>query len=1027
MPSRTLGPLFVICWLLGSATLPAADAPRIPPLQVPPGFDVELVAGPPLVQHPTMACFDDQGRLYVCDGPGMNLPAAQLLKELPNCIRRLEDTDGDGRYDRSVMFADKMTFPMGAQWYQGAVYTASPPNIWKLEDRDGDGVAEKRTVLVSEFGFTGNAADIHGCFLGPDGRLYWCDGRHGHNFVDEHGNQTKGLAARLFRCGLDGKQIESFAGGGMDNPVEVTFTEQGEPLGTVAIFDVVEGRHDALVHWVWGGAYPRYEQPCVKEFKRTGDLLPPVSRFVGVAPSGVTRYRSSLFGPDYLDNVFLVQFNTHTLVRTQITRDGATFRSTDQDFLTSTDPDFHPTDVLEDADGSLLVIDTGGWFRIGCPTSRIAKPEILGGIYRIRRRGVTPMRDPHGRKLDWAKAGDEQLAERLADARPAVRDQAMSELASHGPRAVEALKHYWHNSDDAGGRTRAVWTLARIDTLPARAVIREALADRDAGVRQAAVCAVGTLKDAEAFDILCELVESDAPPIRREAATALGRLGVKDAVPVLLSSLAKVPDRFLEHALIYAMIQLDDSKATAAGLTAKGTQVRRAALIALDQMNGGNLRQEQVLPLLNTDDLALQRATLDVIERHAGWDAETIEVVRRWADNPQLSPEQMGVLRTALVAFGRAPRAQALVEELLRRPKQRREMRLLVLDAVARSELTELPASWVDSVGRDLSDSDPQIAGAALAILDVRHVERFDDRVLALAKNQATPADLRLSAIVAYARHGHPLAADAFDLLVKKLSGESSPVDQLAAADALGSAELTPSQREAILQYLPHAGPLELPALVGAFDKQHEPAVGRKLLDALEQSPGTGNLSVDRLRKLFADYPAEIRQATEPLLKRIDVDIDKQRERLAELSPLLTGGNAATGKQVFFGKTAACASCHRVGNEGALIGPDLSKVGKMRAPRDLLEAVIYPSASFVRNYESYTIATSSGQVYSGIISRETTDSVFLRTPQRDEIRVSRADIEQIAPSKVSIMPQGFDKLLNPSQMRDVFAYLQSLK
>ncbi|HEY5315577.1 MAG TPA: PVC-type heme-binding CxxCH protein, partial [Pirellulales bacterium] len=196
MPARTLGPLFIICWLLGSAPLPAADTPRKPLLQVPPGFDIELVAGPPLVQHPTMACFDDQGRLYVCDGPGMNLPAAQLLKELPNMIRRLEDTDGDGRYDRSVMFADKMTFPMGAQWYQGSVYTASPPNIWKLEDRDGDGVAEKRTVLVSEFGFTGNAADIHGCFLGPDGRLYWCDGRHGHNFVDEHGNQSKGLAAR---------------------------------------------------------------------------------------------------------------------------------------------------------------------------------------------------------------------------------------------------------------------------------------------------------------------------------------------------------------------------------------------------------------------------------------------------------------------------------------------------------------------------------------------------------------------------------------------------------------------------------------------------------------------------------------------------------------------------------------------------------------------------------------------------------------------------------------------------------------
>jgi putative heme-binding domain-containing protein len=1004
---------------------------RQPPLKLPEGFDIELVAGPSLVQHPTMACFDDQGRLYVCDGPGLNLPAKELLRDLPNMIRRLEDTDGDGRYDRSVVYADKMTFPMGAQWYQGAVYTASPPNIWKLEDRDGDGVAEKRSVLVSEFGFTGNAADIHGCFLGPDGRLYWCDGRHGHNFVDEHGNEiSKGLAARLFRCRLDGKEVESFAGGGMDNPVEVTFTEQGEPLGTVAIFDVVEGRHDALVHWVWGGVYPRYEQPCIKEFKRTGELLPPVSRFVGVAPAGVMRYRGSMFGPDYLDNIFLVQFNTHTLVRTQLVRDGATFRSTDQDFLTSTDPDFHLTDVLEDADGSLLVIDTGGWFRIGCPTSRIAKPEVLGGIYRIRRRGVTPTSDPRGRKLEWPKATPAELASRLENARPAVRDHAMSELAARGAESVEALKHYWHTSDDAGGRGLAIWTLARIHTPAARAVIREGLTDRDAGARQSAVCAVGTLKDGEAFDMLCELVESDQPPVRRESATALGRIGVKAAVPVLLSSLAKLakaPDRFLEHALIFALIQLDDSRATAAGLAAKGAQVRRAALIALDQMTHGNLRQGQVLPLLSTDDLPLQRAALDVIERHEGWAAETIEVVRRWADDPNLSREQMGVLRTALVAFGREPRTQALMEELLGRSQQRREMRLLVLDAIARSELAELPASWVDALGRDLSDADPEIAGAALAILDARRISRFDEQVERLARQKATPEDLRLAAIVVCAKHGRALDSAAFMLLVGKLSGEASPIDQLSAADALGSAKLTSQQLDAVLERLPQAGPLELPPLVGAFDNLHDPAIGRRLIAALDKSPGSGNLTADRVRKLMAGYPAAVGKLAEPLLKRIDVDIDKQRERLAELTPLLQGGNAARGRQVFLSKKAACSSCHRVGNEGALIGPDLSKVGKIRAPRDLLESVVYPSASFARGYESYSIATDSGKVYSGIISRETADSVFLRSAQREEIRIGRASIEQLAPNKVSIMPQGFDKLLTAKELRDLFAFLQSSK
>ena len=112
----------------------------------------------------------------------------------------LEDTDNDGRFDRSTVFADKMTYPMGAAWHNGALYVASPPYIWKLQDTTGDGVADKREILVSQFGYTGNAASIHGCFPGPDGRLYWCDGYHGHEFRDDKGSchQPAGRLVHLF-------------------------------------------------------------------------------------------------------------------------------------------------------------------------------------------------------------------------------------------------------------------------------------------------------------------------------------------------------------------------------------------------------------------------------------------------------------------------------------------------------------------------------------------------------------------------------------------------------------------------------------------------------------------------------------------------------------------------------------------------------------------------------------------------------------------------------------------------------------
>ncbi|MCO6458261.1 MAG: hypothetical protein J5I93_23390, partial [Pirellulaceae bacterium] len=367
-------------------------------IRVPDGFEVELAAGPPLVQHPMMACLDDRGRLFIAESAGLNLKAAELEQELPNFIRMLEDTDGDGRYDKSTIFADKMTLPQGALWHQGSLYVASPPNIWRLSDTDGDGVADQRQVLVDKFGYTGNAASVHGCFLHPNGRIYWCDGRHGHEFRDDDGRVfSRGEGSYIFSCNPDGSDARAHCGGGMDNPVEVDFTDAGDVLGTVNIL-FTSPRLDCLVHWLHGGTYPHSER-VLGEFKRTGDLLGPVHKFGHVAVSGTTRYRSGALDPNWRDDFFVTIFNTGKLQRLELQPAGSTFQATEHEFLTCDSPDFHPTDVLEDADGSLLLIDTGGWFRIGCPTSQIAKPEVQGGIYRIRRTGKPATSDPWGTRI----------------------------------------------------------------------------------------------------------------------------------------------------------------------------------------------------------------------------------------------------------------------------------------------------------------------------------------------------------------------------------------------------------------------------------------------------------------------------------------------------------------------------------------------------------------------------------------------------------------------------------------------------
>ena len=1002
----------------GDASYPAPD------FTVPEGFVVDLVAGPPLVNHPIMAGFDDEGRLYVAENAGMNLKNTELDQQLPNYIVRLEDTDGDGFFDKSIRFAENMTFPQGALWHQGALYVCSPPGLWRLEDTDGNGVADKRKQIVTGLTYTGNAADVHGPFLHPNGRLYWCHGRKDHEVYQQDGTLvSEGKGARIWSCNPDGSDIQVFAGGGMDNPVELVFTPEGDIIGDVNLF-YGRPRGDVLVHWLHGGAYPRHDQGAVvAEFTRTGDLLTEFHNFGHVAVSGIERYQSSSFGPEYQGNIFVTFFNTQKISRVALKRTFSTFNATPIDFLEAHSPDFHCTDVLEDADGSLLVLDTGGWFRIGCPTSQIAKPELLGAIYRVRKADAAEPTDPRGREIDWYRESPTKLAMLLDDPRFAVREHAIKELTTRPVHAVTPVMYRTLRQGSDLARLNAVWTLTRLKGERVDQLLQFALQDTDFETRHAACQAVGMHRITSAVPQLLEILRTDFPAVRREAATALGRIGDSAAVPALLQ--AHADDRQLEHAILYALIELGSPDAVEPYLFADSDELKRRALIILDQMPGYAPDPVRALTLLESSNEALLKVIADIVSRRESWHEPAAMVFNAWLDENLITDQQVGILAVIGPLVVNSDSGRRFIRRLFDLATQEPHIYALPTKLLAESPNVSLDPAWIDPLRDGLNNPNERAVELTIDAIRSLKSETFDEALTQVGKNIDRPPLLRVKALSATSKNTGQLDGDTFNLLTGLLAQENSAKIRDEAARLIAAAKLTKPQLLTLAETSSQAGPLEWPTLIQAFTKTRDEEVGLTLVKSLEASPGSASLAATELRRILYRYPLPVQEAANPLLEAMLARTELQAARLEEVLTSMPEGNPGNGAKIFTSATALCANCHRIDAEGGLVGPDLSRIGRIRTERDLLEAILFPSASLARDFETYSIDTRDGENHTGVIFQESSDAVVLALAAGDPIRIPRKDIMAIRPSSMSLMPQGIDQAMTPQQLADLVAYLRS--
>lgn len=1050
--------------------------------KIPAGLKGQLVAAEPMLANPVAFYVDHQGRIYVCEtfrqsqgvednrghGHWLNddLAAqtvadrlAYLHKHLgpkivdytkhDDRIRLLTDTNGDGVMDEAKIFAQHFNDVLdgtgaGVLAYRGKVYYTCIPKLYELIDADGDGQAEVRNVLSEGYGvrYAFRGHDMHGLVIGPDGRLYFSIGDRGYNVTQGDNHYANPESGAVFRCELDGSNLEVFATG-LRNPQELAFDDFGNLFTGDNNSD--SGDQARWVYVVPGGdtgwrmayQYLGDRGPFNREGiwhaynkdKTPAYIVPPVKPNIASGPSGLAYYPGTGLTDHFKNRFLLVDFRGgpgNSGVRTFRTKPkGAFFEVVDEEEtlwnVLATDVDFGP-------DGALYLSDwINGW-----------NGEGKGRIYKFAAPAQqdNPLRQEVQQLLagEFASFSSDKLIALLAHADRRVRQEAQFALADKNE--VEKLAAIAKTAESQFARVHALWALGQIarrgNAEKSLGVIAELLNDSDPELRAQAANIAGECKLASVTDKLIALLADDNARVRYFAALAVGQLKAKSALAGVETLLAANADEdpILRHGGIMALAGLGDAETLAGLATHESRSVRLAAVVAMRKRG-----MAQVAGFLNDADPQIVLETARAIHDQPIYDAlpKLAALITRPTDSDPL-------LRRVLNAnyrLGQPEHAQALAT-FAANPSAPENMRLEALAMLANwaepSSLDRVLNMW-----RPIEPRSAQPAAAALKA-SLAGILRGSPKVAQEAAKVAAKYGISdvgpfLASILADKSQAGASRADA--LLALAALGDPS-LEMTTTASLTDDHALVRAAARTVLFKKDAAA--ALPKLAEAV-AQGEIPERQSALDLLRESrtPGTNEIIATALDRLLAnEFPAEARlELLEAAERRADRAIGQKLKQYQEAKPAddqlaafretLAGGDAERGAKVFYERTeVSCVRCHKAQGQGGDVGPELTKIAADKNREYLLEAIVAPNKTIAKNFESVLVITDDGKTFSGIIKQDTEKELQLMTAEGKLVSVAKDSIEERAPTK-SAMPEDLTKHLSKRELRDLVEFLSGLK
>ena len=937
------------------------------------GFEVNLFAENPHLAKPIQMNFDAEGRLWVASSAVY--PQIEPGQTARDAIVVLDDTDKDGRADKSTVFAEGLLIPTAVAPGDGGVYVGQSTELLHFRDRDGDGVADERKIVFSGFGTEDTHHTIHTLRWGHDGRLYFNQSIYIRSHLETPHGMVRLISGGIFRMRPNDLQTEILARGFV-NSWGHQFDAYGQSFAT-----------DGAGFWGMNYVIPDARYITYANARRILDSISP-----GNYPkfASLEVMASKHFPDDWQGDLISCDFRAHRIVRFKVEEQGAGYVTKEMpDLLRTANATFRPIDVKLGPDGALYVADwSNPIIQHGEVDFRDPRRDHKHGrIWRISHKSR-----PLNKTVNLAKAGNTALLNRLVAPNEYERRRSARVLTERGAdKIAKDLKKWTAGRKNDHDRLRALWMHQAVEVVN-EGLLAQVLKAGDGRVRAAGVRVLVDWMDRidNEADLLAGLVADEHPRVRLEAVRALGKIGTIESADRALSALDKPMDRFLEYGLWLTINELSDVWIEA---VQKGEWKHegRARQLEFALKSIKPEQSQQVLARLLPARLPREGAGpwIQLIGQSGG-PAE----LRKLFDQTIAGDLEPGATAHALNALGEATRLR----------KQR-------------------PGGALDGVQKLFGHDNAAVAAAAVRLAGTWKQGRFIGAMLQIAKDGKAKQPVRQAAFDGLRSIGGKGAVDGLRQLATQ---EAANATGRQAAVALAAIDFGASRNQILKVLAATRNDNDAQGLWRSLLGFKN--AGKRLAAGLPNIPPAENIAQVGLRvaREGSRNEPELVAALTPLAGPLKSAADMTDAELkAFIANVTKKGDPARGERIYRRETLACVACHAIGGVGGLVGPDLTSIGASAPVDYLVESLLKPNDKIKEGYHSVIIETKDGEEYSGTLVRENGNEIVLRDAGNNENSIAKNNVQSRRNGQ-SLMPAGLIDALSEQERLDLSRFLSEL-